>query len=278
MSDGFFLATERGHLYLARFGELQGRHVWLYLPPFAEEMNLSRAVVARQARALVAQGDAVVCLDYLGTGDSELELDQVDLNCWLDNIDAAVGWLRQQGVLSVGLWGLRFGALMATTYLDRQRQQQADVIDRLLLWKPVLDAKTLLGQFFRLRQVADSIKGLPKVNWLERVKQGETVEVAGYPIAPDWLNSIIEMRMRDQVGSQMPQTVWLEAASDKITPAVEKVAQLWPAQCLTLQHCQGSAFWQNPDCYDSPELILDTVQAWHSGVVPVHAKETMDVQ
>ncbi|RDE24821.1 hypothetical protein DV711_04345 [Motiliproteus coralliicola] len=261
MSDGYFLATDRGHLYLARFGELAGRHVWLYLPPFAEEMNLSRAIVARQARAFVESGEAVVCLDYLGSGDSELELDQTDLDCWLDNIRAAVIWLQQQGAASVGVWGLRFGALMATTYLEQRGTNGYQPIDRLLLWKPVLDAKTMMGQFFRMRQVADSIKGLPKVNWQERVKQGETVEVAGYPVSTNWLRSISELRMRDQIGLHMPQTIWLEAASDKISPAVDKVAQLWPEAGLTLQYCEGSAFWQNPDCYDSPALIQQTLDS-----------------
>ena len=262
MYQGSFLPTERGHLYLARFGEIHGRHVWLYLPPFAEEMNLSRAIVARQARAFEAQGEAVVCLDYLGTGDSELELDQVDLDCWLDNIDATVEWLRQQGAQSVGLWGLRLGGLLVTTYLScRAGNSNSLEIDRLLLWKPVLDAKTMLGQFFRLRQVADSMKGLPKVNWLERVKNGETIEVAGYPISSGLLNSLIGLRMQDQLAAPMLPTQWIEAASEKITPAVAKVAEQWSEGRLSLSHCEGQAFWQNPDCYDSPALIAHTLGA-----------------
>lgn len=277
MSTGHFLKTERGHIYLACFGELRGRHAWLYLPPFAEEMNLSRAIVARQSRAFVDQGQAVVCLDYLGTGDSELELDQVDLNDWLDNIAATLAWLQQQGVASIGLWGLRFGALMATTYLA-ERKDSGVQIDQLLMWKPVLDAKTMLGQFFRMRQVADSMRGLPKVNWLERVRQGETVEVAGYPIAQTWLNSIIGLRMRDQVEQSMPQTVWLEAASEKISPVVEKLSQQWPQCEIALRRCEGAAFWQNPDCYDSPELIQQTLTSCQQDPAKSDCEEPASVQ
>ncbi|MFC6669027.1 hypothetical protein [Marinobacterium aestuariivivens] len=68
---GCFIAGRQGRLYLATFGNSAAAQAVLFLPAFAEEMNLSRAVVARQARMLAECGYFVVLLDYFGTGDSE---------------------------------------------------------------------------------------------------------------------------------------------------------------------------------------------------------------
>src|SRR5690242_13967142 len=48
------------------------RHLsFVYVPPFAEEMNLARRMAALQARALAAVGIGVLLLDLFGTGDSD---------------------------------------------------------------------------------------------------------------------------------------------------------------------------------------------------------------
>ncbi|MEH6648944.1 MAG: CocE/NonD family hydrolase [Motiliproteus sp.] len=259
MSDyqGHFLNASQGHLYLACFGKLADSHVWLYLPPFAEEMNLSRAVVSHQARSFADRGEAVVCLDYYGTGDSEGELDQTNADLWLQDVCDTLAWIREQGAASVSLWGLRFGGLMALRFIA---ENPDSAIEKLLLWKPLLDGKLLMGQFFRLKQVSESMKGGAKVNWMARVAQGETVEVAGYPIAPSMLQSLVDMKLNKLVLEHPPTTTWLEAGANKIAASVEAVSPIWAGHKLDLQHCLAPAFWQNPDCYQAPELWDQSLQ------------------
>ena len=263
--QGLFLPATAGHLYLGCYGELSGRRVWLYLPPFAEEMNLSRAIVSRQARAFVERGDAVVCLDYFGTGDSEGEFEQASVSRWLQDVSDCVAWLRTQGVASVNLWGLRLGGLLALRFIADNPEV---AIRQLLLWKPVLDGKLLMGQFFRLKQVSESMKGGAKVNWIERVRQGETVEVAGYPMSPALLGSIEPIKLAALSFQSFPQTHWVAVGSDNISPAIAKVMPLWEDAKLNVQPCAGSNFWQNPDCYQAPELLQQTLAMTH-GVVDV---------
>jgi len=255
--QGAFLRATAGHLYVGCYGPLAGRRVWLYLPPFAEEMNLSRAIVSRQARALAECGDAVVCLDYFGTGDSEGEFGQATVDIWMDDLGIVIDWVRAQGARSLHLWGLRFGGLMATHYLGAH--PDAD-ISSLLLWKPVLDGKQLMAQFFRLKQVSESMRGGNKVNWLERVRQGETVEVAGYPVTPQLLHGIAALKVDAAQAMSCPDTQWIDVASEQVAPAAAKVASLWPAPRLTLSPSPAPSFWQSPDCYQAPELIQRTLE------------------
>ncbi len=266
--QGTFLPASSGHLYLGCFGEVRGRDVWLYLPPFAEEMNLSRAIVARQARAFAERGEAVVCLDYFGTGDSEGEFEQASVDLWLNDISDTLAWIRSQGARSVSLWGLRFGGLLAIDYLLEHAQNYSDAkIERLLLWRPVLDGRLLMKQFFRLKQVSESMKGGDKVNWLEKVRQGETVEVAGYPITPSLLEAISELKVDAAgladfsaiPGKGWPATVWLEAATERVSALIDKLTPHWPSPGLTLQAVPAPAFWQNPDCYAAPQLLQQTL-------------------
>lgn len=254
--QGRFIQTSSGHLYLGCFGELAGHDVWLYLPPFAEEMNLSRAIVARQARAFAERGEAVVCLDYIGTGDSEGEFEQATIEHWLNDIGDTIEWIRSQGATSVCLWGLRFGGLLALHYLAENPDFG---VKRLLLWRPVLDGKLMMNQFFRLKQVSESMKGGDKVNWLEKVRQGGTLEVAGYPISAALLDSVSALKGTPAWPDGFPDTLWLEAGAEKTSPVVEKFAAHWPASRLRLQACSAPAFWQNPDCYQAPELIDQTL-------------------
>lgn len=254
--QGLFLPASAGHLHLGCYGELQGRRVWLYLPPFAEEMNLSRAIVSRQARAFAERGEAVVCLDYFGTGDSEGAFEQGSVQSWLKDIRILIDWLRAQGAISVCLWGLRFGALMAVEYLA---ENPGSGIDRLLLWKPVLDAKSMMGQFFRLKQVSESLQGGDKVDWLERVRQGETIEVAGYPVTPVLLEAMSALKITPEQLPELPPTLWLEAGAERISPVVAKLAAQWPEQRLILQSAAAPRFWQSPDCYHACELIQQTL-------------------
>ena len=62
--------------------------------PFAEEKVRSMRVYVSLARALAARGAAVLCFDYYGDGDSEGEFEQATFEDRLDDIEAAVLFLK----------------------------------------------------------------------------------------------------------------------------------------------------------------------------------------
>lgn len=60
----------------------------VFAPAFAEEMNKSRRMTARMARALAADGWRVVQRDLLGCGDSAGDFGDATWAAWLDDVEA----------------------------------------------------------------------------------------------------------------------------------------------------------------------------------------------
>src|SRR5689334_9630124 len=58
------------------------RQAVLVLPPFAEELNKCRPMLAAQARALAAAGLDVLLVDLFGTGDSDGEFVEARWERW----------------------------------------------------------------------------------------------------------------------------------------------------------------------------------------------------
>ena len=89
----FFLDTPEGALHVSLHMPPDARPAsgWVvHVPAFAEEMNKSRAMVSRQARALAARGYAVVVPDLYGTGDSAGELREATWALWQRNVEAVL--------------------------------------------------------------------------------------------------------------------------------------------------------------------------------------------
>ena len=77
----------------------------LFLPPFAEEMNKSRAIVASQARELAAAGNRVMLLDLTGCGDAGGDFLDASWQVWLQDAMFAADTLVAMGAgpLSLGV-------------------------------------------------------------------------------------------------------------------------------------------------------------------------------
>ncbi|MFT5720533.1 MAG: exosortase A-associated hydrolase 2 [Motiliproteus sp.] len=254
--QGHFIEGSLGRLYLGCFGRLPAQRVLLYLPPFAEEMNLSRAVVSRQAYALANRGWTVVTLDFYGTGDSAGELVEVAVCSWLADIDRALCWLKSQGAAEVSLWGLRLGALLAYRYLETRPEAP---VQQLVLWEPVLDPQRMLKQLFRIKQISDSrLQGrAQQTDGLARTLDGELTVVAGYPISPRLARSLVQLswdneRLFEYCGVMIQITSGFQGVAHPLFSAAN-------TPTLRLSHCQARPFWQVPEVYDAPELIEMTL-------------------
>lgn len=256
--SGHFIPSGAGNVLLTITGMLPAKQAILCLPPLFEEMNLSRAVMARQARYFAARGLPVCLLDYSGTGDSEGEIDQVNTDIWLEDILTAGQWLLSQGVEQLTLWGVRFGGLMQLHF--QQQLHQAMPVKNQLLWKPVIGGKLLVSQFLRLKQANSMMQGsAEKVNWRQRIKEGETVEVAGYPINETLLASVEALKADGELLPQSPLS-WLELGTEKLTPVIERLTAGWPKQAEQIRAMPCPAFWQVPETFDVPELYPMSAQ------------------
>lgn len=247
-----FIASAAGRVLLTSYGSFPSRTAVLCLPPLFEEMNLARAVIAKQAQYLAAHGLPTCVLDYYGTGDSEGEIDEADAQLWLQDILVAIRWLQARGVERIVPWGVRFGALLL---LHFQRQlHEAARIDRQLLWAPVTSGKLYSKQFLRLKQASAMLRNdSAKVDWRQRIRDGETVEISGYPINETLLNSLEQLLLVEDF-RPAAFTCWLELGAAEPGPAVQRVLAQWPASSYRLESTATPVFWQTPETFSLPEL------------------------
>ncbi|WP_299084251.1 hypothetical protein [uncultured Paraglaciecola sp.] len=249
---GHFVPSTKGDILLTQFGELSKTAI-LCLPSFAEELNLARAVVAKQAQYFAANQLPCVILDYTGTGDSQGEFEQVTPNDWLDDILAAGRWLQLQGVENIVLWGLRFGSLLAMVHQDKLLSELPIVAQ--LHWKPVTNGKQFASQFIRIKQANSMMNqsSEEKINWREHILAGNPTEIAGYSINASMLNALDQLKVPADFIPKVP-FLWLELAANAATPAVTRFTNNWPEASYQLICQQTPAFWQVPEVFDLPDL------------------------
>ncbi|HWJ93214.1 MAG TPA: hydrolase 2, exosortase A system-associated [Telluria sp.] len=246
----FFLQARTGSrfcLFHRPAGEC--RAALVYLHPFAEEMNKSRRMAGLAARALAAQGVAVLQMDLHGCGDSSGEFRDARWESWKEDALLAATWLRGQAACPVGLWGLRLGALLA---LDAAALVEPD---RILLWHPVLKGEQFLTQFLRLRLASDMLQSGADSGGTKalraQLKAGETLEIAGYELAPA-LASAMDTLDAAQLAPSCPVD-WLELGQD-VSPASSRVIAAWGGE-LAAHAVPGPQFWCTQEIEDAPALV-----------------------
>ncbi len=128
---------------------------WLHLPQdrdarggvvLCQPLGIEAACVYFSYRLLADRlaelGLAVVRFDYDGTGDSAgLETDADRVGAWLASVSAATDVLAATGVASLGLVGVRIGALFAAREAARRGG-----VDALVLWDPCNSGREFLRE------------------------------------------------------------------------------------------------------------------------------------
>ncbi|QBE63620.1 hydrolase 2, exosortase A system-associated [Pseudoduganella lutea] len=268
----FFLdsgAAARFCLYHAPVGACRG--AWLYLHPFAEEMNKSRRMAALQARALAQHGYAVLQLDLYGCGDSAGDFGDARWEIWQEDAARGLAWLEQQSGCAAGLWGLRLGALLA---LDvAQQMAQARPLPGLLLWQPVTNGSQFLTQFLRLKvasqMLTDGRDGGNNSGGTAALKQslaaGQALEIAGYTIDPA-LALAIETRSADKFTPPACPVHWFDIAAESGRPlspaAARAVSALGAAGATVSTHVvAGPQFWATQEIEECQTLLDATIES-----------------
>lgn len=270
-AEPFFLKTGIGQrfcLFHPPHGPSRG--AVLYVPPFAEEMNRSRRIVALQARDMAALGYGVLQLDLYGCGDSSGDFGDARWDIWKDDLAAGAQWLEARLGQPLLLWGLRLGALLA---LDYARTAQHPV-KALILWQPVLSGAAYLTQFLRLRTVgallAEGASGHTGTAALRASLQaGETLEISGYDLAPELAAAIDALAALEKFTPACP-VHWFEAlgmtgqgASPGVSPGTARASAAWLERQvdLTLHQVHCPPFWTTPEITISPAWLAATSTA-----------------
>ena len=268
VADPFFLDAPGGRLFAvhhrpADASSVRG-HV-LVVPPFNEEMNRCRSMVTLQAAAFARLGYGALVIDLHGTGDSAGEHGDARWPLWVDGLRAAHAWLAQRPGGCRAILGTRLGAILAAQF--HAQLARSDIA--LILWQPVVDGKTHLTQFLRVRMAAQLDRAdVPKESTASMRKQldaGESIEVAGYEIHPQLARSIDEAQLADAPLRSGTAILWLEnAAGDatELAPPSRKVLDAWAAAGLAVDAATyaGPAFWQVHERVVTPSIVERTTQ------------------
>jgi exosortase A-associated hydrolase 2 len=259
-AEPFFLKSGTGQCFCL-FHRPAGpcRGAVLYIHPFAEEMNRSRRMAALQARELAALGYGVLQIDLHGCGDSSGDFGDARWDLWKQDIAAGAAWLRQELDQPVTLWGLRLGALLALDYA----RAAPHAVGAMLLWHPVLNGSAYLTQFLRLRMAGALLAeaGTAQTGTAalrDALRAGETLEIAGYDLAPELAAAIDALDPPEKMAPDCP-VYWLEAvgaAGQALPPAAARVSAAWRDQGVDLEvhpvHCPP--FWTTAE--------ITVCQAW----------------
>lgn len=246
------------------------RRLVVHAHAFAEEMNKSRRMVALQARALVADGAAVLVPDLHGCGDSEGEFVDARWSIWIDDLLSACAWGRRELArsgsagpgLECWLWGHRLGALIATAAIAR-----SDEAFNLLLWQPAVQGRMTSQQFLRLDGAAGLIgrsgaDGRPSAKAL--LAAGQPARIAGYEVSPELMQSIAAAQLDPP--ERPGRLVWIDVAADLTVPSspvVQTALQAWRSAGWRTTHerVEGAPFWQTTEIECVPALLECTRRA-----------------
>jgi exosortase A-associated hydrolase 2 len=174
-----FLDLNARRLFCNRLASHDARWRVLVLPPFGEEMNKCRRLMALCARALAADGCDVLWPDLYGTGDSSGDFEDAGWDSWRADVAALAAWHADQVPLATpALLAVRSGALLVDA-------MPAMPQGRVVLWQPVLNGGRFLQQFLRLRVMSQRMSGgSESMAQLEQtLAAGSSVEVAGYTLS-----------------------------------------------------------------------------------------------
>jgi exosortase A-associated hydrolase 2 len=263
---GEFIAGRAGPLFVLRRGSPTSGRCVLVVPPFAEEMNKSRRMVALASIRLAAAGVVTVMPDLYGTGDSGGDFADADWELWRDDVVRTVRWCDSRVGPVTGVLAVRLGCALAC---DEQVLAAMPALSRTVFWQPVLDGSRFLAQFLRLRVAASMANDVREsVADLRRALSvvGE-IEVAGYRVPSGLAGALDEIREPPVLPVGLGVVEWFELVRENglpVAPSSSRLIQASVAAGLSVagHSLLGEPFWAATEIVTNDELVRATVDVF----------------
>ena len=254
-----FIPSAAGKIFTLTFACQNPHSRLLFIPPFAEEANKSRHILAALGRRHSQHGIQTTIVDLYGCGDSEGDLDQASLDIWNEDIANAINHIQCENSSELIIGGLRLGATIAANFAANFKHRQP--LKQLLLWQPIPDGTAYMKQFLRLK-VAESLtsrkEGPTTSEIIESIQQGNTQEISGYPLTKELFEHINNLRLSEmdiEVTAKLFEVNTEGSASIPFTKLSEKLNN---AQLIT---CKGPQFWACQEIAQCDSLLDATQEA-----------------
>lgn len=275
--EAFFLEAASGRLFCTyRAGRVSasasrgsGARAVLVLPPFAEEMNKARRMLALFAQRAQAAGISVLIPDLHGTGDSDGEFGNATLETWSDDIRACADWLAREAAAPLSALALRFGALQAGSLPTRLFAG-----GQLVLWQPATSGRLLVNQFLRLKLAGQLLAGTDAQGDMaalrQDLKRAGSLEVAGYTVRRELVESIESLELsKTDLHAFGSITAFEIAATDApaVSPALSRALDVWRRQgaAVASSTVAGDPFWATTEIAIVPRLLDATIERFMAG-------------
>lgn len=233
--EAFFLDREAGRLlcvYRPAAGSSASQRGAILIPPFAEELNMSRHTFGRLARRLAGSGAGVLTIDLYATGDSEGNFENGRWQTWRGDVLAGIDWLNARGYDSVDLLGLRLGGLLAMDVAA----SHPDRVGRVILWNPVTSGRNYVNQFLRLRtlrDLSDDGENRETTKDLRTLFEGgEPINVNGYQFSPELAHDLDALKLVELGAGCGAGIEWFEVVGEGATDLAlgsSRVLDAWRA-------------------------------------------------
>jgi len=263
--ESFFLESSAGRIFIVLHRAVDSDRCAVFVPPFAEEMNKCRSQTAATARLLAASGCSALIVDLYGTGDSEGDFSDASWPVWTQDVALAVNWATDNGLIVDAMVATRLGCSLAV-----ESFAEADLcVSKTVFWQPVESGDDHMNQFLRYGIAASMMKSKSggKIGDLKQhLDKGDTLEIAGYLLAPTLWSEIQQVRLLDKLGPFLGELQILEVgrtAGRELSPSstyIESAANErgLPTKLLRLR---GEPYWASAEIVVNAELCRATVQA-----------------
>jgi exosortase A-associated hydrolase 2 len=265
--SGHFIDGPKGPLFtLLREPNGEADGCVLVVPPFAEEMNKCRRMVALTSSGLAGRGIATLLPDLFGTGDSGGHFHEATWGTWIDDVARVADFARGSGLELSGVLAIRSGCWIAER---AAAQGLIGPVGRTSFWQPVFDLGSHLRQFLRLRLAASLSEGVRESigDLNARFAAGESIEVAGYVVSATMADEMKASEATRSISSALGRVRWLEFSrgSDGAVskPASELVERSRAAGTdVEVETVPGEPFWSATEIVVNEIAVARTLAAF----------------
>jgi exosortase A-associated hydrolase 2 len=203
----------------------------LFLQGLFEELNINRHAFTKASLLFADNQFTTTLFDYIGTGDSQGELQDVELSQWSQDIMSQVSLLRNQDDKPITLIGFGSAALL----LDDEIMSSVDDIQ---LWHPEVTGSRFIKQMERL--------ALLNITHNDVTTASEYKEVAGYKVKNELWSAIKAVEYKP-LPLKKSKITWFECVDSKAL-ALPKVRDRQQKQWVNRERfflIEEQKYWQS---------------------------------
>ena len=231
-------------------------------PPLGHEMLCTHRAYRHLADRLAESGFPVLRFDYHGTGDSPgTDLDDARVAAWLATIDDAIALMRESGVASVALFGMRAGGTFAAAAAARRGDVAA-----LALVAPCASGSAFLRELRAMHKLRERGEARPPF----RGKREGDEEAIGFVFRKETIDDLAKVDLRAIESKPAPRVMIVPR--DDLPGAEARIAErfrsLGADVDLTKVPGYAAAMSDDPYVAEVPTDIWSAVVAWLDGLSP----------